>query len=216
MVLRRCAQRVRAGIVSGQHARVIERVYTAPAAGLRGYVGNPGNPVDTAQIAWYYAGVRSAYELGLINGRDGVFDPQGKLSLAESIPQLKGKNNGFFPRTEESGVSDNILGGRVANVIAVPHHIPILIACSSGMTNFKKIRSYPGFSDVQEDAWYYAGVRSAYELSGVTSGIQAIRLIRPKSSPLMQLANICATSAREAGALKFPYSSGEMIPFSSA
>lgn len=40
---------------------------------------------DVQEDAWYYAGVRSAYELGLINGRDGVFDPQGKLSLAEAV-----------------------------------------------------------------------------------------------------------------------------------
>lgn len=44
----------------------------------------PGFP-DVEEDAWYYADVRSAYELGLINGRDGSFDPQGKLSLAEAV-----------------------------------------------------------------------------------------------------------------------------------
>ena len=40
---------------------------------------------------------------------------------------------------------------------------------ASGMSNFKKTRTYPGFSDVKEDAWYAADLKEAYEL-GLING----------------------------------------------
>lgn len=48
---------------------------------------------------------------------------------------------------------------------------PIASAASSGigMDNFKKVATYPGFSDVLESAWYAKNVRAVYEL-GLMNG----------------------------------------------
>ena len=41
---------------------------------------------DVPQDAWYYAAVRDAYEYGIMDGkRSDIFDPDGKLTIAETI-----------------------------------------------------------------------------------------------------------------------------------
>ena len=41
---------------------------------------------DVADTAWYHADVKSAYELGLVNGKgEGIFDPDGSMTVAEAI-----------------------------------------------------------------------------------------------------------------------------------
>jgi len=45
-----------------------------------------GEFADVAQTAWYYQGVRGAYERGLFDGKSsGAFDPTGSLTLAEAV-----------------------------------------------------------------------------------------------------------------------------------
>lgn len=41
---------------------------------------------DVDESAWYYGDVKTAYELGIIDGRgDGIFDPDGGLKISEAI-----------------------------------------------------------------------------------------------------------------------------------
>ena len=41
---------------------------------------------DVKDTNWFYANVKSAYELGFMNGKaDGVFDPNGSVTIAEAI-----------------------------------------------------------------------------------------------------------------------------------
>ena len=41
---------------------------------------------DVPQDAWYYSGVSRVYEYGVMDGKsDGIFDPSGSLTIAESI-----------------------------------------------------------------------------------------------------------------------------------
>jgi hypothetical protein len=55
------------------------------------------NFTDVQESAWYFDGVRDAYEYGLIDGRDSErFDPGGTLTLAESIKLAAVLHKGFF------------------------------------------------------------------------------------------------------------------------
>ena len=45
------------------------------------YTGFP----DVSETEWYYASVKQAYELGLMNGSNGLFDPNGGLTIVQSI-----------------------------------------------------------------------------------------------------------------------------------
>ena len=41
---------------------------------------------DVPQNAWYASEVKSSYELGLFGGKgDGIFDPSGKVTVAEAV-----------------------------------------------------------------------------------------------------------------------------------
>ena len=71
---------------------LIMLVPTALASGVTGDMSNfkavkeyePFTDVD--EDAWYYNEVKTAYELGIINGRgNGLFDPDGSLNIAEAI-----------------------------------------------------------------------------------------------------------------------------------
>ena len=71
---------------------LIMLVPTALASGVTGDMSNfkavkeyePFTDVD--EDAWYYNEVKTAYELGIINGRgNGIFDPDGSLNIAEAI-----------------------------------------------------------------------------------------------------------------------------------
>ena len=42
-------------------------------------------------------------------------------------------------------------------------------SAAAGVTNFQKVRDYPGFSDVSSEAWYAKEVQQAYEL-GLVNG----------------------------------------------
>lgn len=57
----------------------------------------------------------------------------------------------------------------LALVMALSLTPAALASSSSGMGNFKKVRDYPGFSDVPASSWYANDVRQAYEL-GLVGG----------------------------------------------
>ena len=65
---------------------------TALASGVSGNMANfkaarEYEPfTDVENDAWYFGDVKTAYELGIINGRGGgIFDPAGTLNIAEAI-----------------------------------------------------------------------------------------------------------------------------------
>ena len=51
---------------------------------------------DVTKDSWYYSGVRSVYERGIMTGkRAGVFDPAGMLTIAETIKIAASLHKGF-------------------------------------------------------------------------------------------------------------------------
>jgi len=56
-----------------------------------------GQFTDVSQSAWYYAGVRSVFERGIMDGKSStVFDPSGRLTLAETIKIAASLHKGFY------------------------------------------------------------------------------------------------------------------------
>jgi len=52
---------------------------------------------DVGRTDWYYEGVRSVYERGIMEGKGpGVFDPSGKLTLAETVKIAASLHKGYY------------------------------------------------------------------------------------------------------------------------
>lgn len=66
-------------------------------------------------------------------------------------------------------LTTRLLSLALSLVMALSMMPAVSASSSAGMGNFKKIRDYPGFSDVAESAWYAKDVRKAYEL-GMVNG----------------------------------------------
>jgi len=67
----------------------------------------PGKFNDVSEMAWYSKAVATCYELGLIEGKGkGEFDPQGSISVAETLTLAARVNkiyNGEGPEIEQTG-----------------------------------------------------------------------------------------------------------------
>ncbi len=65
--------------------------YAAAAAGEEGSLDNFSSDLvytgfaDVKESDWYYASIKQAYELGLMNGSGDGFDPKGSITLAQTI-----------------------------------------------------------------------------------------------------------------------------------
>ncbi len=65
---------------------VVSMVPAAAAAGFdRSKTWSDGMFADVAVDSWYYETVKTIYELGLMKGSNGKFNPSGDISLAEAI-----------------------------------------------------------------------------------------------------------------------------------
>jgi len=52
---------------------------------------------DVPTTAWFHDGIRNAYELGIMNGRaQGVFDPEGRITIAETVRLAAILHRGFM------------------------------------------------------------------------------------------------------------------------
>ena len=57
---------------------------------------------DVAPDSWYYAGIRSVYERGIMGGKgDGIFDPDGLLTIAETIKLAASLHKGYHTGSME-------------------------------------------------------------------------------------------------------------------
>jgi len=55
---------------------------------------------DVAPTAWYFEGIRSVYERGIMDGRGGgIFDPDGRLTIAETIKIAATLHRGYHSGT---------------------------------------------------------------------------------------------------------------------
>ncbi|MCL2126011.1 MAG: trypsin-like peptidase domain-containing protein [Oscillospiraceae bacterium] len=59
-----------------------------------------GEFADVSPDAWYYNGIRSVYERGILDGKTpGVFDPSGRLTIAETIKIAACLHKGYYTGT---------------------------------------------------------------------------------------------------------------------
>ena len=51
---------------------------------------------DVPQSAWYYSGIRSVFERGIMDGKGaGIFDPSGRLTIAEAVKIAASLHKGY-------------------------------------------------------------------------------------------------------------------------
>ena len=56
-----------------------------------------GEFTDVSPDAWYYEGIVSTYERGILNGKsEGIFDPYGSLTIAETIALAAKLHKGYY------------------------------------------------------------------------------------------------------------------------
>lgn len=74
-------------LLQGLIAAAATSVFFSSAAGFtKDHTYTPGQFSDVSDGAWYASEVKSAYELGLMNGiGGGLFDPEGTVTVAEAV-----------------------------------------------------------------------------------------------------------------------------------